>query len=645
MILAHETNLRKLLYVLLSALRTDQKTEAPGKLAAQELPVPSRAELESSLTASGFRVRGDLAERRKAGVLGLFFHDRVVLPPEATVPDLVALARVALAEMPGWPTARSRALHARLSLGEIWWTPQAQAGLAILSAAPFTIEDGVLVSPVGDHPTDKTGHEGRVNKSFRNLMFAVDGAFSAASAVLEVEYQDRGKSPENIGIGFTKPGEHKYAGHAPFNDTGDWVKANLTFDGPEFRGTGPSGADFWLMIKALQPTRIRRVALKRMTAAARAPRPAPSAPSPPTQAPAVDLPAPREPVSWPPDQWKVLHRAQLRVEEGHLLVEATGTDPHIGSPHFRIKAPVEAVFRMKSTGSGNGQLFWSTSEHHFGDTHPVDFPIIHDGAWRDYRLRIFEQGTITEIRFDPGGEAGKIELEGFTLVPTENPSLPEAPAADRVVYFDPRYPTDWTKGGGRIAEQLEKKGFTIVDAGQLGAWMRARLGATAPGSVCVMALDVMPDTVFESVRPDATARRYMEAGGRVVWGGAMPFSQRGLPDGTSHYAGGHLSPRHVIGFNAHAGGDLSDPPEITDEGRAWGMQLAGPNGNHAANAADVTVVLARIGRFYAASWLKTYNPSFPGSGLLRYRNHHVFGQNDADIEDLARVALHGLPAK
>jgi hypothetical protein len=69
-ILAHESNVRKLLHALMSAIRTDRQREAPAEPAGPELPVPSRAELESTLLARGYRVRGDVAEHRPPGVLG-----------------------------------------------------------------------------------------------------------------------------------------------------------------------------------------------------------------------------------------------------------------------------------------------------------------------------------------------------------------------------------------------------------------------------------------------------------------------------------------------------------------------------------------------------------------------------------------------
>ncbi|MGI5863489.1 MAG: hypothetical protein ACOX6T_15745 [Myxococcales bacterium] len=72
---------------------------------------------------------------------------------------------------------------------------------------------------------------------------------------------------------------------------------------------------------------------------------------------------------------------------------------------------------------------------------------------------------------------------------------------------------------------------------------------------------------------------------------------------------------------------------------------AGNNGTHAAQATDVSVVLAKVGRFYATAWLKAYATKFPGSGMLKLRNGGLNGGVDRDIEELARGALHGLPGQ
>ncbi len=638
---------------LLNVMRVEQIAEGGGKLSEREIPAISRPELIESLESRGYRISGEIAERRPDGILGKIYQEQITLPPTASTRELLALARLALAEIPGWLDL-SRVIHTRLELQEAWWTPDDQAGIWPLNRDPYTIENGVLVSPVGNRKTDKTGLEGELDVKFRSVHFAVDPAFAAqaSSMNLEVEYLDRGKTPgENISAGFTTSGENKYAGGVSCNDSGEWRRMTLRFDGAEMRGKAWNGADFWIMIKTLQPACIRRVSLKRVAplipADAKKQKAAESAPQQPEpdseSRQESETDEPRENISWAPDQWLALHQVQLRVEEKRLIMRITGRDPYLRGPGIRIRGPVEALFRMKATGSGDGQIFWQTlTNPHFEEAASTHFPLIHDGQWREHRVRLYEQGEIACIRLDPGNESITAELDGFSLVPIEPPVLPEPPQTGRVVYFDSRYTPGWNSAAARIAEQFEKKGFTIVDADCLAGWMKAKTRAGAPGSVCAMAVDSFPDTIFDSSWPDCTVRQFMDAGGRVAWAGDMPFAVRGFSNGEKSWVGAYGGPKYACGFNAHAGGDVPEAPEITDEGRAWGMQYAATDGCHAANISDVTVVLARVGKFCAVSWLKTYNANFPGSGLLRYRNRGINGGNDADIEDFARVALHGL---
>jgi hypothetical protein len=328
---------------------------------------------------------------------------------------------------------------------------------------------------------------------------------------------------------------------------------------------------------------------------------------------------------------------QIHVADDRLVIVSEGSDPHVHGPPITVAPPVDAVLRLKTRAAGHGELFWQTGEQRRYDAvTAAQFELIPDGEWHDYRVRLYEQDEIVRVRFDPGSSPGTSELASFRLEPIELPALPEPPTAARVVYFDPRYGACWVQAAARIAERLDTKGFTIVDAAQLAAWMRARAAAGAPGSVCVLAQDLFPDTVFESCRPQCTARRYMDAGGRVVQGGVFPFSHRGLPDGEERYAGAHAA---LLGERT----DVPERPELTDEGRAFGLEHVAPSGNQLANAHEVTTVLARVGRFYAAAWLKTYAPAHPGSGLLRVRNARIDGASDAEIEELARVAVHALP--
>jgi hypothetical protein len=684
---AHDLLARAVLHDLLSALRDDQAEEGTGTLPSREVPPPSRAALEASLAARGFRVDGDTARRPRRGFLGRLFPEKVRLPEEGSLEDFLALARVALAEMPGWPTARATALHERFALPEASWTAGAPRGLEPLPDGKWTLEGDAIVSPRGERHEEGTGRKAEVDRTYRNIRWRLDRAFALRAGrtpLLEVEYDGEGLSDENIAANYNAPGEKwRYAGGETVAGASGYRVMKLSFPGAVFTGAG-DGADLLIQLKSFKPIKIRRVTVRRDSSApaedeaayvaspapaptpeppSAAPRrePAPSSePSPaPTPAPApapapatvpsssptlTPTPSPSPaPVPIAPETWLPWNQVNIRVVDGRLVGESTGVDPHIGSPTLRAPAPLDISLRMRSTSVGRGEVFWeSEAVPGIGNIHPAGIDIRHDGEWHDYRARIYETSPITRIRFDTGDAPGTFEIERFVLEPVVEPPLPAPPPAPRVVYFDPRYRPAWNSACARLAEKLEARGFAIVDAPALSSWMRARIAAAAPGSVCVMALDMFPDTVFESAHASCTARRYMEAGGRIVWAGSMPFAERATPGGGHHYAGGHHSLRHALGFGGDAG-NLPDSPTITDEGRAFGITAAAPNGTHSANAADVTVVLARIGRFSAAAWLKTYAPAFPGSGLLKMRNAALNGANDADVAEVARVALHGLP--
>jgi hypothetical protein len=103
---SNETMACELLHELLSDVRTGQKAEGGGTLAGRTLPAVSRAALEASLEARGFTIRKGRATRPRKGVLGHLFADRIVLPPQGTLEDFLALARVALYGLEPDPAAK-----------------------------------------------------------------------------------------------------------------------------------------------------------------------------------------------------------------------------------------------------------------------------------------------------------------------------------------------------------------------------------------------------------------------------------------------------------------------------------------------------------------------------------------------------------
>lgn len=104
----------QLLYDVLSALRAD--VQHPPM--ATPLPVPSRALLERTLIAAGWKITGNEATRPKGkGLLGsvLGGSEKRILPRQGSLDELVAEAKVALSSTPLPPTAEAAAIGRRLS--------------------------------------------------------------------------------------------------------------------------------------------------------------------------------------------------------------------------------------------------------------------------------------------------------------------------------------------------------------------------------------------------------------------------------------------------------------------------------------------------------------------------------------------------
>ncbi len=141
---------------------------------------------------------------------------------------------------------------------------------------------------------------------------------------------------------------------------------------------------------------------------------------------------------------------------------------------------------------------------------------------------------------------------------------------DRAVYWDMRYPSAWAGGGEAIRDALEYVGYEILDAEQLKAWMDARISDGMP-SVVVFCQDIAPDTVVESSSSACTLRRYLDAGGKIVWYADIPMYYQGHVDGTRTNYGVNGS-IDILGFNAAgAPWDSEDEVALTADGRNWGL--------------------------------------------------------------------------
>jgi hypothetical protein len=104
-----------------------------------------------------------------------------------------------------------------------------------------------------------------------------------------------------------------------------------------------------------------------------------------------------------------------------------------------------------------------------------------------------------------------------------------------VVYYDEGRPSSWIAGewSQEIVDFFERKRFVSLNALELGDWIaRAVDDGSASERVVVFSQDLMPDNLMASGTPNDLIRAYLDAGGRLVWIGDIPFWQKARPNGS-----------------------------------------------------------------------------------------------------------------
>jgi len=218
--------------------------------------------------------------------------------------------------------------------------------------------------------------------------------------------------------------------------------------------------------------------------------------------------------------------------------------------------------------------------------------------------------------------------------------LTEAQAQDvqwiRAAYWDGRYPVNWSGDGVAMRDALAAAGYTILDADELKTWMDARIADKAY-SVVVFCRDIVPDTIAESASASCTLRRYLDAGGKIVWYADIPFWDLGHADGskTNWSTGGSTG---ILGFYAASGAwDAWQVVSLTAAGNKWGLTQTWQSQRPTDPGATANLtVLATDNAGNAAGWVKHYVPGDKFRGFVRLWDRS--GGTTPPVEDVIRVA-------
>jgi hypothetical protein len=218
-----------------------------------------------------------------------------------------------------------------------------------------------------------------------------------------------------------------------------------------------------------------------------------------------------------------------------------------------------------------------------------------------------------------------------------------------LVYRDNDYDSGWINYWvtERIVDYLNNKGFRVVDAQELRDCMTTMIDRKeAFDSVVVFAQDLIPDTVIETPRPDALVRSYLNAGGRIIWIGDVPFYWQGLPNKEKRMWGAEaqnsvldIAVRQIIGL---------EPLSVTikPEGKKRGLQISWAGNRPVEDSKNtLTAKLATSiyqGRTVIHAWFKNFNKNVPESGFVRIWDYIPHDISDRLLNELYAISIYAI---
>jgi hypothetical protein len=236
-----------------------------------------------------------------------------------------------------------------------------------------------------------------------------------------------------------------------------------------------------------------------------------------------------------------------------------------------------------------------------------------------------------------GSDDGKLyALKGDLAAP--------ARGAMRAVYFDSRVPYRRYLGDRDLRDLLVSESYEWLYRMTVAQFLEKRIADRRP-SVVVFATDTVPAALVDEKAPEGTlVRRYLDAGGKIVWpGGLIPVLIAFDPESLklSEMTVKDLErPGRMLGVeqNNVFAGDCR--VQATETGRRWGLPAGWWMSESPIDVPPGTVeVLAADEHGHAAAWVKRYGGP-EGTGFVR------FGGRERKLPDsrvVLAIAEYGLP--
>jgi hypothetical protein len=199
-------------------------------------------------------------------------------------------------------------------------------------------------------------------------------------------------------------------------------------------------------------------------------------------------------------------------------------------------------------------------------------------------------------------------------------NLTHQAALKRAVFWDAAYLKSVTLASHeRLKTYFSSRDYTLMDADAVRAFLEARIADRAP-SVVVFAMDDLPDALRDDARGRGIFRRYLDAGGKVVWPGAPPtMAQLDRATGNMDLATAlnRARPAALLGIRFDRANFDPLTEHVTPAGRRWNLD-GWWNATWSADADSVTTVLARDEKGEAGVYVKRYGGP-EGTGFVGMR--------------------------
>ncbi len=184
---------------------------------------------------------------------------------------------------------------------------------------------------------------------------------------------------------------------------------------------------------------------------------------------------------------------------------------------------------------------------------------------------------------------------------------------------------------------FEQQGYRVLDSDALADFMRSRIDDGTP-SVVVFAMDHVPTSVAAEPSDTVLFRRYLDAGGKVVWLGLPPM-MLARNHGGEVVAVDRGRPTMLLGVD-HASVNYDFYGSASTElGHRWGL-LRGWVSSYSVEASDGIEVLGIDENGLAGAWVKNFGGT-AGTGFVSMGSSRISLENMAAIRSVAEYGIVG----